>query len=54
MSQSLTYLAVLPVKVLPDEVKAVDISVMEIEARLQGGEVKVTTWVAVDGEVATC
>ena len=46
-----TYLSIIPVEILPDEVHAVDVSMMQVETRLQRGEVGITTGVAGDGVV---
>jgi hypothetical protein len=45
------YLTVVPVEILPDEMHAINVAMMEIESRFQGREVKVGTWVTRDGEM---
>lgn len=47
------YLSVLPVKILPDEVHPVDVSVMQIEAGLKCREVEVTTRITANSEMPT-
>ena len=37
------YLSVFPVEVLPDEVHAVDLAMVLVEGRLEGGEVEVSS-----------